>query len=69
MHSLVLQDGTNSFLKFDRKPADVFESFKNLSTYALKSSTRTILLYAKLLQRQTSIKMLLKTVALMSSMQ
>ena len=50
MHSVVLQDGTNSFLKLDRKPADAFESFKKLvniylekfnllSTNALNSST------------------------------
>ena len=36
MHSVVLQDGTKSFLKFDRKPADVFESFKKLANICLE---------------------------------
>ena len=36
MHSVVLQDATNSFLKFDRKPADVFESFKKLVNICLE---------------------------------
>ena len=36
MHSVVLQDGTNSFLKFDRKPADIFESLKKLVNICLE---------------------------------
>ena len=30
MKTVILQDGTNSFLKFERKPRDVFEQYKQL---------------------------------------
>ena len=30
MKTLILQNGTNSFLKFERKPRDVFEQYKQL---------------------------------------
>ena len=30
MKTVILQDGTNSFLKFERKPKDVFEQYKQL---------------------------------------
>ena len=30
MKTVILQDGTNSFLKFERKPKDEFEQYKQL---------------------------------------
>ena len=30
MKTVILQDGTNSFFKFERKPKDVFEQYKQL---------------------------------------
>ena len=30
MKTVILHDGTNSFLKFERKPKDVFEQYKQL---------------------------------------
>ena len=30
MKKIILQDGTNSFLNFERKPRDVFEQYKQL---------------------------------------
>ena len=36
MKTIILQDGTNSFLKFERKPKDVFEQYKQLVKLCLE---------------------------------